>query len=208
MKRWVWFVIGGIVLALAAGGVLYGVLSHEEPDFMGVCWENGKVKAYDDPIKSPHPECKTKLQWKKAQLPLTYFIDFGKDHQTYVDSVVKGADMWSREIGVPVFKQVDKAEDAIVVVEWGSVSKGHAGGHTTHSGGPDGPTGAKVVLSEPSDVHAVYRYAAHEWGHVLGLAHDEAPRSIMYPVQPGVTKDLTFVLPSDHDKATLRAALR
>ncbi len=205
-KKW-YFWAGLLFILLCAGGVFYGVMTHKEPGFMGVCWENGAVKAYDDPLKDPHPECKAELKWKKDQLPLTYFIAFGEDHKDYIDSVVKGAGMWNREIGREVFKRADKEEGATVQVVWGSVpSQGHAGGHTTHTGGPDGPTGAKVVLSNPSDVHAVYRYAAHEWGHVLGLAHDEAPRSIMYPTQPDVTDKIDFVLPSDFDKKILKEA--
>lgn len=205
-KKW-YFWVGVVVFLAAAGGVLYGVLTHEEPGFMGVCWKGGAVEKYHDPLKDPHPECKTELKWKKDQLPLTYFIAFSEDHKDYIDSVTKGAEMWNREVGRELFKRVDKEADAAIQVVWGPVSsKDHSGGATTHTGGAGGPTGAKVTLSNPSDVHAVYRYAAHEWGHVLGLAHDEAPRSIMYPVQPDVTDKMTFVLPSDFDKKILKAA--
>lgn len=198
MKRWVWYLIGAIVLALAGGGVLYGVITHKEAGLMKVCWTGG-VAHYDG-------DC-TELKWEKKQMPLTYHIAFGEDHKDYIDSVVKGAAMWNNEIGA-VFKRVDKEEDAVVKVVWGSVPKdGHSGGHTSHTG-QTGPTGAKVVLTEPSDVHAVYRYAAHEFGHVLGLDHDDAPRSIMYPVQPGMTEEMTFVLPSDFDKKLLRGLYR
>lgn len=205
MKRWVWIIIGVLVIGGAAAGVLYGVLTHKEPGLMRVCWSGSSVKFYDDPIKDPHPECTQEVKWDKNQFPLTYYIAFDKDHQTYIDSVVKGAGLWNSEIGRELFKRVDKPENAIIEVTWGSVTPGdHSGGSTTHTGGPQGLTGAKVILSNPSDVHAVYRYAAHEWGHVLGLAHDEAPRSIMYPKQPDVTGEMTFVLPSDFDKKLLR----
>jgi hypothetical protein len=206
-KKW-YFWVGLVVFLAAGGGVLYGVLTHEEPGFMGVCWSlDGKVDKYHDPLKDPNPECKQELKWKKDQFPLTYHIAFGADHKDYIDSVVKGASLWNREIGRELFKRVEKESDAVIQVVWGSVQPGkHTGGYTTHTGGSGGPTGAKVVLTNPSDIHAVYRYATHEWGHVLGLAHDEAPRSIMYPVQPDMTKEMTWVLPSDFDKKTLKAA--
>jgi hypothetical protein len=208
-KKW-YFWVGILVFLAAGGGVLYGVLTHTEPGFMGVCWNSsGGVARYHDPVKTSNPDCKTELKWKKDQLPLTYFIAFGKDHKDYIDSVAKGAEMWNREVGRAVFKRVDSEAKAVIQVTWGGISaKDHPGGTTTHSGGPDGPLGAKVTLNNPSDVHAVYRYAAHEWGHVLGLAHDEAPRSIMYPTQPDVTDKIDFVLPSDFDKKILRAAYK
>lgn len=210
MKKWVWIIIGILVVLGAGAGVFYGVMTHEEPGFMGVCWgEDGKVDRYHDPLKHPNPDCKTELKWAKDKLPLTYFISFDEDHKDYIESVDAAAKMWNTEIG-PVFKKVDKEEEAVVQVVWGGVSPGedHPGGSTTHTGGPEGPTGAKVTLVNPSDVHAVMRYAAHEFGHVLGLAHDEAPRSIMYPKQPDVAENITFVLPSDFDKKILRAAYR
>lgn len=198
MKRWVWYVIGAIVLALAGGGVLYGVLTHKEPGLMQVCWVNGQAH---------YTGTCTELKWQKNQLPLTYFITLDKNTETYRNSITKGADLWNSEIG-PMFKLVNKESDAIVKVSWGSVpTSGHSGGYTSHAG-TTGPTGATIVLSEPSDLHAVYRYATHEFGHVLGLAHDEAPRSIMYPTQPGMTNELTFVLPSDADKKLLRGLYR
>jgi hypothetical protein len=201
MKRWVWFVIGGLVLALAAGGVLYGVLTHKEPGLMKVCWQSGQA-VYNN------PDCTTELKWKKDQLPLPYFINFEKDHKDYIDSVVKGADLWNKEIA-PVFKRVDKESDAKVIITWGSIEVGkHCSAGSTSHQGTDGPTNAKIVLRNPSDIHAVYRFAAHEFGHVLGLAHDEAKRSIMYPVQPDVTDEMTFVLPSDYDKKLLRELYR
>jgi hypothetical protein len=209
LKKWYFWV--ALVVVLGCGGsVLYGVLTHKEPGFMGVCWDaNGSVASYHDPLKDPHPECTTELKWKKEQFPLTYYVAFDADHKTYIDSVVKGAEMWNREIGRELFKRSDKEEGAVIQVTWGSVEPGsHSGGHTTHTGGPGGPTGAKLVLSNPSDVHAVYRYAAHEWGHVLGLAHDDFSKSIMYSKQPDVTEEMTFVLPSDFDKKILKEAYR
>jgi len=142
--------------------------------------------------------------WKKTQFPLFYYVAF---ENVYSDSVVKAANLWNREIGRELFRQVEKEDEAAIRVVWGSVRPGrHVGGYTTHYGGPDIPLEAKVTLTNPSDLHALYRFAAHEWGHVLGLAHDESPRSIMYPVQPDVTSDLTFVLPSDADKKLLKKA--
>jgi len=196
MKRWVWYVIAGLVFALAGGGVLYGVLTHKEPGLLKVCFKGG-IALYE-------PNCE-ELKWKKEQLPLKYHIDFGADHKVYVESVVKAADMWNSEI-CTVFQRVDRAEDAVIKVSWGSYDSGQdcAAGYVQHKG-HSGPQSAILVLKNPSDVHAVFRFAAHEWGHVLGLAHDE--HAIMKPALADVTTGLKFTLPSDFDKKLLRGLL-
>jgi len=198
MKRWMWYVLAAVVFALAAGGVLYGVLTHKEAGLMSVCWKNG-VADYSG-------ECQ-ELKWRKSQLPLKYYIAFDEDHKSYIESVDKGAELWNKEIGVNLFQKTSDEKSASVLVTWGSYESGSddcSAGHVSHTGDADGPQSAHVVLKNPSDVHAVYRYATHEFGHVLGLAHDEAPRSIMYPQQPDVTDEMTFVLPSDYDKKLLK----
>lgn len=204
MKKWHYIVIGVVAFALALGGVLYGVITHKEPGLLGVCWTNNGVGAYDDPLKDPHPECTQKVQWPKDRIPLHYRIDFEEDHADYVESVEAAVKLWNREIG-EVFVPANGGLADIVII-WGPVEAGvDIGGSTTHMADENGlATGALVTLNAASDLHAVYRYAAHELGHVLGLAHDEAPRSIMFPTQPDVTTEMTFVLPSDYDKKLLR----
>jgi hypothetical protein len=198
MKKWMWYVIGALVLAGAAVGVIYGVVTHKEAGFMEVCWQRGQA-VYTG------CDATLELKWAKEAVPLPVHLELDAHaEKNYKESIVKGFELWNKEVG-PVFKFVDKKADARVFVTWGSQQPGsHAGGHTRHEGGEAGPDKAYVEISEPSDVHAVYRYAAHEAGHVLGLGHDEAPRSIMYPVQPGMTEEMTFVLPSDHDKKLLK----
>jgi predicted Zn-dependent protease len=199
-KKW-WILIAVVVFVLAGGGVLWGVLTHKEPGFMEVCWQHGQAVYTNCEQTLP-------LKWSKSQLPLTYYIDFDRHHKVYVESVTGAAKSWNQEIGVEVFKRVEKREDAKVVVKWGSVS-GNAGGHTSHRGDDSGPKSAEVVLVDASDVRAVYRFAMHELGHVLGLAHDDFESSVMYAVAPDQTGPyLKFILPSDHDKKLLQETLR
>lgn len=203
MKKWVWYVIGAVVFIGAGIGVFYGVLTHKEPGFMQVCWAGGQANYAAD------CQPKTELKWKKNDIPLTLALDLDKHAEAnYRESIIGAVKMWNQEIG-EVFKLETDRTKAKVVVTWGGIEPGsHAGGHTSHKGGSDGPTSALVEISEPSDVHAVMRYAAHELGHVLGLAHDDFTKSIMYPVQPGQTEEMTFVLPSDFDKKVLKEAYK
>lgn len=198
MKRWMWYAIASFVAIIASCSVFYGVYSHKEPGLMTACWENGKAN-YEGKCEE--------LTWKRNQIPITYYISFDIQHEDYIDSVRAGAHLWNKEVCF-LLREVDRLEDAMVLVSWGNVdiTSAHAGGHTSHEG-QTGPEYVHVVLKEPSDTHAVYRYAAHEFGHVLGLAHDTAPNSIMYPIQPNMTEKLSFVLPSDHDIKLLQERL-
>jgi hypothetical protein len=199
MKRWIWYVIGAVILALAGGGVLYGVLTHKEAGFMEVCWKGGQAHYTGCDTTKP-------LKWSKDKLPIPYYIDFDKDHQTYVESVTTAADLWNREVGVALFKRVKLASDSKLIIKWGAVD-GDKAGHTSHRGDDRGPTSSEVVLVEASDVRAVHRFAAHELGHVLGLAHDE--HAVMQPTAPGMSPDkMQFILPSDHDKKLLQETYR
>jgi hypothetical protein len=193
MKRWIWYVLAAVACLLAGGGVLYGVLTHKEPGLMLVCWKGG-IARYDQNCEE--------LQWKKNQIPLPYYIDFGKDHKVYTEAVVRAAHMWNQEIG-PVFRRVNEKEDAIVIIMWGSYEGGQdcSDGHVKHWG-YTGPKNVEVGLKNPSDMHTVFRMAAHEFGHVLGLAHDK--HAIMQQSQEDMPRDLKFTLPSDHDKKLLR----
>lgn len=202
MKRWLWYVIAGLVIVIASCSVFYGVYTHKEPGLMTVCWENG-VANYEGKCEE--------LLWKKNQIPLPYYINFDVLHEDYIDSIRAGANLWNKEVCF-LFREVNKLEDAVVLVSWGNIdtTSSYSGGHTTHEG-KKGPEIVHVVLKEASDIHAVYRYSAHEFGHVLGLAHDTAPNSIMYPIQPNITSNtaekMPFVLPSDHDIKLLRERL-
>lgn len=209
MKKWAWIVLAIVVIGGASAGVLYGVLSHREAGLMEVCWSAGGSAVYAKDCSSKH-----ELKWKKSQLPLPVYIDFDEHaNKNYRESVIGAMKMWNQEIG-EVFALAEAPDKALVTVRWGAIEVNaaaegkHSGGWTRHLGGLSGPTRAEVVLTEPSGVHAVMRYAAHEFGHVLGLAHDEAPRSIMYPVQPGQTTEMSFILPSDFDKKLLRGLYR
>ena len=194
-KNWLWYSLIASTVAITSGLVLYAVYTHKEPGLMKVCWQNG--------VANYNGECQ-EIIWTKDKIPITYYINSDGYHKSYDESIRAGARLWNKEI-CPLFREVNNADEAMVTVSWGYVdaSTAHSGAYTSHEG-QNSPERANVVFSEPSDIHAVYRFAAHEFGHVLGLAHDTAPNSIMYPIQPNITEEMYFVLPSDHDIKLLR----
>lgn len=192
MKRWIWYVLAAVMFALAGGGVIYGVLTHKEPGLMTVCWENGVANYSGD--------CK-ELRWLKKQMPLRVYLDL-PDASVYQASIINAADVWNQHIS-PVFNFVDDPFQSDIIVTWGARESGDsAGGFTKHWGGPEYAERAEIQLQEPSDLHTVMRYAAHEFGHVLGLNHDE--HGVMKPKLESMTENLKFTQPTDHDRKLLR----
>ncbi|MGD9209122.1 MAG: matrixin family metalloprotease [Desulfobacteraceae bacterium] len=190
MKRWLLYLIIGIVVISTGIGVFYGVYTHKEPGFMRICWQNG--------VANYNGECQ-EIIWPKNKIPITYYINSDKQNKDYDTAIKAGANLWNKEV-CPLFREVNDINEATVIVSWGYIDTTtmHSAAHTSHEG-QNGPERANVVFNTPSDTHAIYLFAAHEFGHVLGLDHDTAPNNIMYPTQPGLTKNIQFVLPSDHD---------
>lgn len=184
----------GIFFAVSIALVIYGVVTHKEEGLLTVCWENTQANYSGD--------C-TPVKWDKALVPLTYYIDFDNDHKKYTESVVKAAGMWNTEIGT-VFKRVEDRKDAVVLIDWGSYRGGMdcIAGWTSHRGTSTAYS-AHVQLKEPSTLFNVFQDAAHELGHVLGLAHDTFKSSVMYPYHRE-DDNVHAVLPSDSDKKLLK----
>jgi len=203
MPKWVMILLGSLIGAGALAGLLYGVLTHKEPGLLHVCWVGGQA-VYDGPC-----EPKMALRWAKERMPLRVFLDFpAVSSAAYRDSIVGAVQMWNQQVG-PVFRLLEDREHADVLVSWGAQETGgHAGGFTRHKGGPDLAESAEVQLLEPSDLHAVMRYGAHELGHVLGLAHDDSAASLMHPTGRAGTIELQPLVPTDADKETLRYLYR
>lgn len=176
---------------------------------MGICWQLPQddsgilmAKAYDDPIQTKHPECTQKVIWKKDQLPLKYYIDTWGMHPDYIEDIENGAKLWNKTVKVPLLIRTKNVGEATGRIRWGEPTK--YTGQTTHTGNETGLIGFEVIIRNASNRHTVYKTAAHEFGHVLGLAHDESPRTLMYPYIPEIIKEISFVLPSDNDIELLR----
>jgi|MudIll2142460700_1097286.scaffolds.fasta_scaffold00049_24 hypothetical protein len=186
-------------------------MSRELNDLLTPAWRNGRA-VYRGWLPG---EIMAPLQWGKTQLPLTYYIDFDREHQKLAPAVVDGAELWNREIGLDLLRQVDGdgGTPSLVTVTWGGfeISDHHVSDDAAHvcHYGTTGPESALLSFTEAADLFTVFVVAAHEFGHVLGLDDDPTrTNSVMYPTLPDLSAfdelpRMQFVCPSDHDIAVL-----
>jgi hypothetical protein len=127
-------------------------------------------------------------RWARTDLPLLVFVD--RFAESYVPVVQLAAHTWNEMIGCPVFLVFGSPVDGL--------AQTFEDTHTTvvgvllrQFGDPEtrmltdeesGLIGHAAVFLPPGSYpsrHALL-YTMHELGHVLGLAHDENPTSLMY----------------------------
>jgi len=159
-----------------------------EPGLLRVCWVGGTADYSGD--------CED-LMWNRSLIPLKVYIDLPS---SFSDSVRKGYEMWNDEVG-PLFTFVGPGAGPRVHVYQGSAT-GTTGNQAMHHDGVSG-TGATSAIHEvrqPGNLFALFHDAAHEAGHVLGLAHDDS--GLMVPTWT-YSGNIEFVLPSDSDAELL-----
>lgn len=192
------FIIIFIVIAFVC--TIAAVFLHKENGFMSVCWIGDRV-AYGDTA-----ECTYKLVWPKDQMPLRYYSYNLTDvmHQ----SLEAAVNMWNSEIKTLLFVKAINKSDANLIITTGVVEAKDQGAWTAHFGRDNKLTHAQVTITDIDYPNRMYKIIAHELGHVLGLAHDEARTSLMYPSMGPTTYQLEVVVPSDYDKKILKEAYR
>lgn len=192
--------LAGVFFLLITLLAIIGLTYHTEPGFLHACWPRSEG------YLTYNGACPQEIKWSRKQIPLAVRLAMDSSSDVYRKSIQEAMATWNREVGL-VFIEI-QAGHADVIVQWGPSQDGMSGGYTRHIGSAGQLRYAVVTLTDPSDLHAVYRYAMHELGHVLGLAHDSATRSIMYPIQPSMTGALIPALPSDSDIKLLKRAYK
>lgn len=181
-------VVAALVLVAAIVGVIVGVSTHTEPGLQNVCWmPDGHAQVQN--LTCEHPE---ELRWDRTHFPLT--VSGPTDDSTIPSAV----EFVNQEMGCVVLSwEPTRGSTAEVTVEPNAtLDVGGAferGGGTIFTRGASGRMEASVLLAPVGSDFLRERVLVHEFGHVLGLAHDPFQASIMYATYDPSVDDDTHV---------------
>lgn len=194
-KKAIIILVAAIVSVGVLAAVIFGVLTHEEPTFLDVCWKGNTAK-FTETKQDESCDRVEELVWPKSHLPITVtvepyagkLVDFalgqveeavelinyqlGKDHLEFMGSNPNGESVALVRVvyGTPYESGTDDSAD-------------RSPGLCTVSRSNDGTYRAQVDIRDLGDIALTFRILIHELGHCgLGLAHDDYRDSIMYPV--------------------------
>lgn len=169
LKSWKFaMIIFAALCAAAIGGVIYGVVTHEEAGFI-----------YDE---SP---------WSPEDYPIGVCVasyDLGVDHRPHTDDLVHAdavMDLMNDRLGFFAFRNAGAGSECRIQVIYNiPVGPGEGDGVQVDPGGYAivGQGGCNVGISNVTGEMKSLTLQ-HELGHCLGLAHDDFESSIMRPVQ-------------------------
>lgn len=227
-KRTVVVVIVASVLAIiTVVGLIYGLVTHSEPTFMGTCLsETSRVLSYE---VDGADDCSV-YHWQDS-LPLCVYTERYRDsfadlerHAGLHPVVAHAARRFNKEMGGQFLQPV--SADSVrcysgkyapprslrVVLEVPSESTWHDKAAVVRHHFRDGALfDAVVYVSNTSSDAMLEHVLLHEFGHVFMLAHDDYAASIMFRKMGDpafVTRHSPLVSPhfSDVDVSALRAA--
>jgi hypothetical protein len=139
--------------------------------------------------------------WDRAALPLSFILQLDEGQEPYAAAAREAAQMWNREVGFTVFREVKDVTEARVFVTTGSATDAGAAA-TTHSGDVV-PESATVQLRSIGSIDEAVWATVHELGHVLGLADGDS--GCMGPMPAEFDASKQWCLPRDREVDYLRA---
>lgn len=177
--------------------------------FMTVC-EVGGDFYYPQGYATSVLGCEEPVDIIWDHMPLTVRIN---DGEAWDSSIRDAEGFWERQVDIDLFNVTnsDDPDIDIFLVPGGSTHSGAA----WHERREDGSLRAFIELYSLGDSISTYYIIAHEYGHVLGLAHDAWDTSIMNPyLDQGLMIDFeepgsdTIVIVTGNDKKALRERYR
>jgi hypothetical protein len=146
-----------------------------EPNtFFQVCESNGQF-IYPVGTAANVPGCPNEnLIWPKLPLLVSVIYDAGT--QPYQEGIEAAVTFWSDEVGNLFQFTTDIVYDVDIMFIEGS---SHVA-EMYHYRDDAGLLKAVIEVHHLGDIREMKYSIAHEFGHVIGLAHDENERSVMY----------------------------
>jgi hypothetical protein len=199
-------VVAAVILAVALVLVVVGVTRHKEPGLLSVCWVADHAQ-YDNCTEPTQ-----QLKWPKSAFPLRIAVlPVNNKPTTEGVSAVHGvASDWNHQLGFAAFDtEVAPAQDADVFVFWGTEydASNQEGGDVSHQIRRN-RLQASVHITDLATNRLTYRVLFHEFGHVLGLAHDPFESSPMFTRTMDDSDAMRFMLVTDSDRKLLRRLYR
>jgi hypothetical protein len=168
------FLVGVAIFVAAVVGVIWGIVAK------GRWTDRGWMLTKDG----------KPIRWRPGVLLTVWYR---KDlAAVYVDELFAATRYFNDAIGRTVFDSVAKAPEAfrfdqlppagsslVSVFDDDGAEPNH--GQTTFTNTPEGEMERARVQLPEAQIHLARKLIRHEFGHVLGLDHDEQRGSIMYP---------------------------
>jgi hypothetical protein len=177
-KTWVMAVVVGLIFIGAGAGVIYGVVSEDDPTPLGVCWaSDGRVQYVRSDLEEDlaDPICAEPEDLVWDHHPLTIALVAGDEE--YSDALASSIEIWNR-VG-PLFQQTEEPENADIVVDWYAAFEsgdgvdpviGESDGYCLHRR-EGGRMRAEMGVRPSGDIRVEMQTGAHELGHCLGMGH-------------------------------------
>lgn len=185
---------------LIVGMLIWLIVTHEvrggadESGFVSVCWQSSGMADFRTESCSQPQE----ITWENTPLIVR---DISENSQFTEQAI----NFYNSEVGCSLFQLNNETDSWNVLVSRNvpvTVGVDHFGGATSFRRDTLRRQRAYVdIFSSPHNETIMNRVYQHEFGHVLGLAHDEWNGSIMRRAQNG---EIESVRLSDYDSMILR----
>jgi len=198
-------IIGILIVLLAIGFLVYGLVQHEEETVANFCLRDGNYFLIEG------EECSTIIPglWDRKNIPLSV-VPYGPDHNLLsegdegFEEIIRAAREFNRQIGFTFFR-FDIQPD--VNLYWQAstpVQNKNALGWTNFFWEEDKIIRADGYISNTSEIDLTQEILLHKLGHIAGLAHDDFEDSVMFPHRREQLTKLRISRFTDRDKIFLR----